>query len=89
MAFCATLTKADRALGTFAAGVLLDAIAFPTNAKPGEVPAETIFNLGLVDSPLTIVPALIGAVFYSRYRIDRHTHEKMRRALEQQSQPEA
>ena len=82
-------SKADRALGTFAAGVLLDAIAFPTNAKPGEVPAETIFNLGLVDSPLTIVPALIGAVFYSRYRIDRHTHEKMRRALEQQSQPEA
>ena len=68
-------SKADRALGTFIAGVVLDLIAFPAKAKPGEVAHDVIFNLGLVDSPLTIIPALIGALFYAGYRINKQTHD--------------
>ena len=75
-------SKADRALGTFLAGVALDLIAFPARAVPGEVAPDTIFNLGLIDSPVTIVPALIGALFYAGYRINKDAHEKIRATLE-------
>ena len=70
----AFFSKADRALGTFLAGVALDLIAFPSKAQPGEVPADTVFILGIVDSPVTIVPALIGAAFYAGYRINQTSH---------------
>jgi len=76
-------SKADRALGTFIAGVALDLIMFPAKAIPGEVDAAIIFRLGLVDSPVTIFPALIGACFYAGYRIDKQSHDKMKLQLEQ------
>ena len=60
----------------------LDLIAFPARAVPGEVAPDTIFNLGLIDSPVTIVPALIGALFYAGYRINKDAHEKIRATLE-------
>ncbi len=75
-------SKADRALGTLLAGIALDLIAFPAKAVPGEVPAETVFMLGLVDSPLTILPALLGALFYAGYRMTRHSHQEIRQVLE-------
>lgn len=75
-------SKADRALGTFLAGVMLDVIAFPAKAVPGEVDPDVVFNLGLVDSPMTIFPALIGAAFYAGYRITRQRHAEIRRTLD-------
>ena len=75
-------SKADRALGTFLAGIALELISFPAKAVPGEVPAETIFRLGLIDSPVTIIPALIGAAFYAGYRINKHSHDKIRADLD-------
>lgn len=74
-------SKADRALGTFLAGVALDLIMFPGKAVPGEVDADIVFNLGLIDSPLTILPALIGAFFYAGYRIDKQAHDRLREEL--------
>ncbi len=76
-------SKADRALGTFLAGVALDLIAFPAKAVPGEVEAATVFNLGLIDSPMTILPALVGAAFYAGYRINKKSHDGLKSALEQ------
>ncbi len=75
-------SKADRALGTFLAGVALDLIMFPAKAVPGEVDPEIIFNLGIIDSPVTIVPALIGAILYGGYRINRSAHDKIKAELE-------
>lgn len=73
--------KADGAVGLFIAGIALDIIAFPVNSTPGSVDAEVLFKLGLVDSPLTIIPGLIGAMFYAGYRIDRVRHEEIMAAL--------
>ena len=75
-------SKADRALGTFIAGVALDLIAFPTKAVPGEVDAGVIFSLGIIDSPVTIVPAVIAAFLYAGYRINHESHEQIRQTLD-------
>jgi GPH family glycoside/pentoside/hexuronide:cation symporter len=63
--------KAGFAVASILGGVALDLINFPRGAAPGEVPAETIFNLGLVAGPLTSVLGLLILGFYLSYRIDR------------------
>jgi Na+/melibiose symporter-like transporter len=73
--------KADNALGHFIAGICLDLIAFPEMAKPGAVNEETLWTLGLIESPLAIIPGLVAAGFYAGYRIDRRRHLEMRAAL--------
>jgi GPH family glycoside/pentoside/hexuronide:cation symporter len=75
-------SKADRAVGTFLAGLTIDLIGFPAKAVPGEVEAQTIYLLGVMDSPVTIIPALIGACLYAGYRINATTHAKMREQLD-------
>ncbi len=73
--------KIDNAIGHFFAGVTLDLIAFPTRGTPGEVGEDVLWNLGLIDSPLAIIPGLIAAVFYSRYAINRKTYDDNRSRL--------
>ncbi len=75
-------SKADMALGHFLAGVTLDFIAFPVKSKPGEVDADVIYWLGMVDSPITIIPGLIGACFYAGYRINRTQHADIQQKLQ-------
>lgn len=53
--------KVDHALGLFLAGVVLDYIAFPTDAEPGQVAGSVLFRLGMVDGPYLILPGLIAA----------------------------
>ena len=43
--------KATSGVGTLFAGVALDIIDFPRGAQPGDVPADIIFDLGLVAGP--------------------------------------
>ena len=73
--------KADNALGHFLAGVALDAISFPAQSTPGEVDPEVIYQLGLIDSPLAIIPGLIGGCLYFGYRIDSRRHREIQAAL--------
>jgi GPH family glycoside/pentoside/hexuronide:cation symporter len=75
-------SKADNALGHFLAGVTLDLISFPTGTRPGQVDPEVIYWLGIVDSPVTIVPGLLAAACYAGYRIDRARHAEIRAKLE-------
>ena len=56
-------------------------IAFPDNATPGAVEASTIWWLGMIDSPITVIPGLIAAVFYARYRINRTSYEQTQQTL--------
>lgn len=73
--------KADNALGHFLAGVALDVIQFPVNSKPGEVDPEVIYWLGMIDSPITIIPGLLAALVYAGYRINRKQHAEIREQL--------
>ncbi len=75
-------SKADQALGHFLAGVTLDIIQFPVQSTPGEVDADVIYWLGLADSPLTIIPGLIGACFYAGYRISKKRHTDIQEKLQ-------
>ena len=73
--------KADNALGHFLAGVALDVISFPVKSKPGEVDADVIYWLGLIDSPITIVPGVLAACVYAGYRINRKRHAEIHEQL--------
>jgi Na+/melibiose symporter-like transporter len=75
-------SKADNALGHFLAGITLDLIQFPVKSKPGEVDPEVIEWLGIIDSPVTIIPGLLAACFYAGYRINQKRHEEIREKLE-------
>jgi Na+/melibiose symporter-like transporter len=66
--------KCADALGTLLAGTLLALIAFPTETAVGEVPAGTIFNLGLIYGPLVMVIYLGACYAISRYTISRADH---------------
>ena len=62
------------ALGASLAGVILDVSAFPTGAAIGEVPAESLFRLGLIYGPALMMFSLAAAWFISRYQLDRAGH---------------
>ncbi|MEQ8690223.1 MAG: MFS transporter [Pseudomonadales bacterium] len=78
-------SKADRAVGTFLAGLSIDLIGFPARAVPGQVDPDTVYMLGVMDSPVTIIPALIAACLYGGYRINAKTHADMRAELDQRN----
>jgi len=73
--------KLDNSIGHGLAALALWLISFPDKAVPGEVPAETIAWLGVIDSPMTIIPGLIAAFFYAQYRINRDSYEETQRQL--------
>ena len=74
--------KATQAFGTVFGGILLSAIEFPTLATRGEVPAETVWNLGLIAGPATSIFSLLALGFYLRYRINHRRHAEIVAALE-------
>ena len=77
--------KLDNSLGHGLAAVALAVIAFPEKAEPGEVPEDVIWWLGMIDSPLAIIPGVIAAVLYAQYRINKAGYEETRRALQASS----
>ncbi len=66
--------KLDNSIGHGVASLSLWLIAFPDNARPGEIDQTTIWWLGMIDSPITIIPGIIAACFYAQYRIDRQRY---------------
>ena len=67
--------KTTSGVGTFLAGLMLDLIAFPKGAMPGEVDPWTIFKLGLVLGPVLMILYTIALVCISFYDISREGHE--------------
>ena len=45
---------------------------------------DIVWWLGIVDSPVTIVPGLIAAYFYAKYRIDKSGYQETRKQLAQE-----
>jgi glycoside/pentoside/hexuronide:cation symporter, GPH family len=74
--------KASSGLGHIVAGIAVDAIGFPTGARPGEVAPDVVFKLALIDGPIACIPALLSIYFYAQYRIDKQRHAEIQRELE-------
>jgi len=67
-------SKCADALGTLIAGMLLALIAWPTETAVGDVPADTIFNLGVIYGPLVVVIYLCACFALRGYNISRADH---------------
>lgn len=67
--------------GIFGSTVVLAAIGFPRDAKPGEVDPAIVRNLGLVYVPLLVGCFAVSIAFLTGYRIRRDTHEENLRRL--------
>ncbi len=76
--------KCTTAVGSFAAGIILDLVGFPTNAQPGEVAGEVLWNYG-VASVATVVMAGVGLWIFWPYDMSRARHADIRRALSARS----
>jgi len=74
--------KAASGIGTLAAGIALDLIAFPRGAEVGAVPPEKVFGLGLAVGPGLLAFYLLTLFFISRYRLSRERHREILVALD-------
>jgi glycoside/pentoside/hexuronide:cation symporter, GPH family len=75
------IQKIITAAGTALGGVILTLIAFPRQAKPGEVPAETLAELGWTFLALASILSFASIATWAFYRIDQTSHEARLRAL--------
>lgn len=74
--------KLTNGIGHVVAGFALDFyIKLPPGSVPGEVPAETLFRLGVVDGPFAMIWGFVAAAFYAGYRIDKKYHAEIRQKL--------
>jgi Na+/melibiose symporter-like transporter len=75
--------KLDQAVGSVLAGAVIALIAFPPKATPGQVPTDVLTNLVVWDGLVAIVPGVLAALCYGRYRINAQTYAATRAALAQ------
>jgi glycoside/pentoside/hexuronide:cation symporter, GPH family len=73
--------KASSGLGHVLGGAAIDLIDFPKGALPGQVPKDVIFQLGLVDGPISSLPAVLAVIIFARYALNRQKHESVQRQL--------
>jgi GPH family glycoside/pentoside/hexuronide:cation symporter len=79
----AFFSKAMNAVGHVVAGYALEYyVMLPPGSVPGEVSEDVIFRLGVVDGPLAMIGGIIAGFVYFGYRLDKSTHQQIRRLLE-------
>ena len=66
--------KAVNGFGVVVAGQILAIIQFPTQAKPGDVPSEVLFDLAFLYVPVLMVFYLAAVAVLSIYDINREGH---------------
>jgi glycoside/pentoside/hexuronide:cation symporter, GPH family len=81
--------KAVSALGTMIGGAILSFVDFPVGATVEEVPADIIFNMGIINGPILHLFFFIPLIIYTRYNLSRVQHLKVREALERKSMQSA
>lgn len=83
--------KATSGLGHLVAGIAIDVIGFPVGAEPGSVDQDKIFQLGLIEGPLSVIPALCAIIFYMRFNLTRARHGEIQVLLAERaaSKPQA
>ena len=67
----------------------IDLAGLPAKAVPGQVASDVIWKLAIIDGVAAIIPGLIAASFYARYRIDRASHAETRATLPEWRQAKA
>jgi glycoside/pentoside/hexuronide:cation symporter, GPH family len=81
------IEKSVSGVGVFTSTLLLAAIGFPADAKPGAVDPAVIRALGLAYVPILLFLYGAGIAFIGTYRIDRETHAENLRRLAAQAEP--
>ncbi len=79
--------KAVNGLGVVVAGQILAYIQFPTQAKPGDVPQETLFDLAYIYIPVILFFYLAAVGVLSLYKINREDHTENLRRLSTGDEP--
>jgi Na+/melibiose symporter-like transporter len=74
--------KAISGVGIFAAGLILSAVSFPRQARPGDIEPTVLVNLVLLYAAVIGTLYAITVWFISQYRLTRATHEENLRRLE-------
>jgi len=77
----AVAQKAVSGIGIFASSLVLGAVGFPQDAKPGAVDPAVVRQLGIVYVPVLVTIYLIALGFLSTYRISKASHEANLRRL--------
>ena len=72
-------------IGSFIGGFVLDFIKLPANAAPGTIPAEVLFNLGIVMGPLLALFFLVPYFFARRIKLSKERYDEVRLELEQRA----
>ena len=75
--------KVANGLGHLLAGIAIDVIGFPAKAVVGEVPAQVIFDLGIFEAIIAVLPVIGAIYFYGKYSIDKERHQAIREELAQ------
>ena len=70
-------SKVANGLGHLLAGIAVDVIGFPAKAVVGEVPSQVIFELGVFEGVLAVLPVIGAIYFYGRYKIDKERHQQI------------
>ena len=77
--------KAVNGLGVVVAGQILAIVAFPTQAGPGEVPVETVYELTYLYIPIVFFFYLVAVGVLGLYNISREDHSENLRRLASES----
>ncbi|MGF1454049.1 MAG: MFS transporter [Alphaproteobacteria bacterium] len=75
--FFATRTfarKVTSGLGVFLLGIVLDLIQFPTQARPGTISDDVLFDYGIAFPMVYVVFGVASALVLLLYRISRQSH---------------
>ena len=82
------MQKAIGGLGVLTSGIILDFIAFPERAIPGQVDQAILNDMVFKYVPISGTLYLIGSVCLFFYRIDKNKHEANVRNLQKSQNPE-
>jgi len=80
MLFC---IKATSGLGILFGGLILSMIGLPAQAPPSSLPAQTVFNLGLIVGVCLPLLHIVPIAMIGRYGITRAVHADIRRQLDE------
>lgn len=69
-------------IGNFIGGIVLEVIELPVNAAPGSVPADTLFQMGIVVGPILSLFTLIPFLFARKITLTRERHDQIRAELD-------
>ncbi len=74
--------KITSGIGAWVAGIVLSVVDFPSSAQAGDIPADTIFRLGLLYAPTMMLVFGISTYALTRFRDTRADHDEHLQRLE-------